>query len=101
MDGAIDGAIHDYLQIVDRLSQIVVKQADLDVRSLARAAQRTFSDEESEILIESRASTYRGLFIVSGMVNPHFLDAVRRLLPEGSQAIEERAKAYAKSNEAC
>jgi len=98
-DGAIDGAIHDYLQIIESLSRIVVKQADLDVENLLSVAQRSFSDEEKDELIESRSAAYRGLFIVSGMVNPNFLDAVRRLLPEGSQVIEERAKSYAKLND--
>jgi len=97
-DGAIDGAIHDYLQIVETLSQIVVRQADLDVESLCSVVQRSFSDDEKAKLISSRAEMYRGLFIVSGMVNPHFLDAVRRILPEGSQVIEARAKAIAKSS---
>lgn len=91
-DGAIDGAIHDYLQIVDTLSQIVIRQADLDVESLCTVVQRSFSDEEVAKLTSSRAEVYHGLFIVSGMVNPHFLDAVRRILPDGSQVIEERAK---------
>jgi len=97
-EGAIDGAIHDYLQIVDSLAQIVVKQADFDVENLIAVAQRDFRDEEKEELLESRSAAYRGLFIVSGMVNPHFLDAVRQIFPEGSQVIEERAKAYAKLN---
>ena len=97
-DGAIDGAIHDYLQIVETLSQIVVRQADLDVESLCSVVQRSFSDDEKAKLISSRAEMYRGLFIVSGMVNPHFLDAVRQILPEGSQVIEARAKAIAKSS---
>ena len=57
-DAAIDGAIHDYLQIVDALSQIVVKQADLDVQNLASAAQRAFSDTEKEKLIESRSAIW-------------------------------------------
>lgn len=97
-EGAIDGAIHDYLQIVESLAQIFVKQADFDVGNLISVAQRGFSDEEKGKLLESRAAVYRGLFIVSGMVNPNFLDAVRQVFPEGSQVIEERAKAYAKLN---
>ena len=95
-DGAIDGAIYDYLEIIETIAQIVVAQADLDVRSLASVAQRTFSDEEQVKLIESRTEVYRGLFIVSGMLNPHFLEAVRRFYPDGCQVIDERAKATAK-----
>jgi len=97
-DGAIDGAIYDYLEIVERVSRIVAAQAELDVKSLASAARRELSETEQERLIESRTEAYRRLFVVAGMVNPQFLDAVRRVFPDGFQVIEERAKAIARSN---
>ena len=33
------------------------------------------------------------MFAVSGMLNPHFLEVVHRVFPEGPAIIEQRAKA--------
>lgn len=92
-DGAIDGAIYDYLQIAESIGDLVATQADLDVRTLEVAIDRRFDADDFERLRASRAAAYGSMFVVSGMLNPHFLEVVHRVFPEGPAIIEQRAKA--------
>lgn len=70
-------AFADYLEIGGAFDGLLKTQAEMDVRSLARALGRTFSPDEVTQIAASQHAGYRYTFLVAGMRHKTFVDTVR------------------------
>jgi len=70
-------AFADYLEIGGAFDGLLKAQAEMDVRSLARALGRTFNADEVTQIAASQHAGYRYTFLVAGMRHKTFVDTVR------------------------
>ena len=69
----VEAAVGDYVDILHAFAGLLTQQADLDVKSLARATRREFTEAERGILADTQARAYRRAFVVLGVENPGFV----------------------------
>ena len=90
---ALEHGVDEYFEIVEDLAATFARQAHMDIESLGVALGRSFSVDERETIERSQRLAYEDMFIRCGLVNPTFLDTLRRL----DETAPERAEAIAKS----
>jgi len=91
----IDAAFDDYLGICGAFDELLAKQADLDVASLATLTGRTFSDAEAKEIRASQHASYRKTFLWYGMTNGTFQQYLAKLSTHGAKRVAERAATLA------
>jgi hypothetical protein len=84
-------AVQDYLDLLDALLGLLGDQATLDVKSLERALNKTFTDAERATLLEVQKKSYRQTFVTWGITNPMFVDTVENVFPEDAARIKAKA----------
>jgi hypothetical protein len=84
-------AVQDYLDLIDALLGLLGDQAALDVKSLERALNKSFTDAERATLLEVQKKAYRQTFITWGITNPMFVDTVENVFPEDAARIKAKA----------
>jgi hypothetical protein len=87
----IQKAFTDYLDLIDAFDGLLAQQAAMDRDSLSRALSRTFSAEESAEIAAAQHHSYRWTFLVSGMVNPMFVNVLKRIDPSAAERIAQKA----------
>ena len=87
----IEQGFTDYLDLIGAVDGLLAQQSAMDVRSLARASGRGFSDAEAAQLVASQHAGYRYTFLVYGMKNPSHIAAMTRMWPEGAATVAARA----------
>jgi hypothetical protein len=87
-------AFADYLEIGGAFDGLLKLQAEMDVRTLARALGRTFNPDEVAQLTASQQAGYRYTFLVSGMRHKTFMDTVGIVFgPESAAKLAQTAAA--------
>jgi hypothetical protein len=84
-------AVHDYLDLVDALLGLLGQQAELDVKSLERSLNKTYSEAQRAQILESQKASYRQTFVTWGITNPLFIDTVLEVFPEDGGRVKARA----------
>jgi hypothetical protein len=85
-------AVQDYLDLIDALLGLLGQQAELDVKSLERALNKTFIDNQRQTLLQSQKKSYQQTFVTWGITNPLFMDTVTEVFPEDHERIQAKAK---------
>lgn len=91
----IDTAFADYFDLIDAVDGLLGMQAALDVDSLAHAAGRSFSPEQSQRIIAAQHAAYRNTFIIMGLRNRMFVDYMTRLSASQAAKIARKAESLA------
>ena len=89
-----DQAGADLIELVGAVDGLIQKQSAFDVQNLARATQRTFTNDESKEIYDNvlRAKPY--CFIESGVTHPNFLDLfVAVTTPQQQQKVQKSIEA--------
>ncbi len=73
-DEQVATAINDYFDIITAFAGLLAAQAKLDVGSLARALNRSFSDSEQQAIEVAQRRAYQRAFLYDGLTNSLFLE---------------------------
>jgi len=87
----VQKAFADYLDLIDAFDGLLAQQATMDRDSLARALSRSFTDAEAAEITAAQHRAYRWTFLVSGMVNPMFVDVLESIDPDAAARIAAKA----------
>jgi hypothetical protein len=87
----IHRAFLDYLELIAALDGLVASQAEMDARTLERAAGRQLSAPEQAELVASQHAGYRRTFLTYGMTNPMFVRHLETMSPQGAARVKARA----------
>ena len=91
----IQKAMDDYLDICEAFDGLLLSQSQMDARSLATAAGRTFDADQVARIVKAQHAGYRRTFLWYGMTNPAFVDAIDRLDRVRADRVRTRAEAVA------
>ena len=91
---AIAAAIDDYIAIIRYLDQGLNAQVQLDIASLERATERTFSADRRDEIERIQARSYRNAFLIAGMTHPNFEQTVQALSAAGYAQIAALAHEF-------
>jgi hypothetical protein len=87
----------DYLVLVKLLNQLLKEQVELDLKSLADATNRAFTETEREEIRNIQEQSYRRSYLCIGMNHPNFVKSLRKLSPPSCDRVIELAKTLASS----
>jgi hypothetical protein len=87
----IETAFNDYLELIGAFDGLLAAQAEMDERTLERAAARRLSPEEKSALIAAQHAGYRRTFLTYGMTNPMFARHLETISPDGAARVKARA----------
>ncbi|HEY7202727.1 MAG TPA: hypothetical protein VIA61_00430 [Methylomirabilota bacterium] len=88
-------AVEELLELGGAVDGLLSQQADLDIESLQRATNRTFTERERVEIKTSIQRAYRWTFLVSGLRHPTFVKIVGELTEQGPRRLEAVAEALA------
>ena len=88
---AIELAADEYLGILEAFDGLLKQQAELDVRTLAEATKRTFSDRQAAAIQATQLENYRKTFIWYGMTNATFLAHLSAMTKAKAQVVSQAA----------
>lgn len=88
-------AVDDYFAIAGAFAGLLADQARLDVNSLERAAQRTFTAAERGEIEAAQRRAYQRAFLYDGVTNKQFLEFLGEYFPEALGRAAEAARAFA------
>lgn len=91
----VQKAIDDYFDIVSAFSGLLGAQAKLDVASLERALNRTFSEEERSAIEAVQRRAYQRAFLYDGLTNAQFLEFVSSHFPAALDRAKQSSPLYA------
>jgi len=94
-DAMVQRAITDYFAIAEAFAGLLASQAKLDVTSLERAVQRTFSEEERTEIEAAQRRAYHRAFLYDGVTNPQFLEFLAEHFPGALEGVQAAAQAFA------
>jgi hypothetical protein len=87
----IETAFNYYLELIGAFDGLLAAQAEMDERTLERAAARRLSPEEKSALIAAQHAGYRRTFLTYGMTNPMFARHLETISPDGAARVKARA----------
>ena len=85
---AREGAVAGFLELCDLLKPLLRSQAELDVESLERVADRKLADEERAAVLERQVESYHHTFIYLGLGNRHFRKLLAKVSPAALDAVD-------------
>lgn len=88
-------AVDELLELGMAVDGLLGQQIEMDIDALAKAARRTFTEEEKEEIRTHQRRAYRWTFLVSGLEHPNFIKTVGELTAAGAEKIAGAAKALA------
>jgi hypothetical protein len=91
---ALDAAMDEYAELLAALRGTLVAQLELDIQTLERAAERTFTEAERREIFEVQERSSIWGFIGMGMKSPLFLSRLRSLSPAAEQRVLDLAPTY-------
>ena len=94
-DQQVERAIADYFAIAEAFAGLLAEQARLDVGSLERAVQRTFSAEQRGEIEAAQRRSYHRAFLYDGVTNPAFLEFLGEHFPGAVAGAQAAAKLFA------
>jgi hypothetical protein len=89
--GQIAEGFDDYLDIIAAFDGLLKSQSEMDVRSLARATCRAFTQQQSDAIVQAQHAGYRRTFLWYGMTNPAFREAIEKMDSSRARRVGERA----------
>ncbi len=89
---AIETAIDDYIGLIGAFDGLLKSQAEMDVKSIASATGRTFTDAEVAKLIDAQHRGYRHTFLVYGMTHATFLESLAKISKEAVTRVNHKAQ---------
>jgi hypothetical protein len=92
---AISAAMDDYIAIIHYLNAGLKAQVQLDLVSLERSRQRTFTVTEQDEIRQVQEKSYQKAFIHSGMTHPNFVQSVQELGLTGYEKLAILAQTFA------
>ena len=87
---AFDNAIDEYLEIINAFYDLLKQQTLMDLDSLSRCSNRTWSDIEKSNFIEIQHYSYLHNFILLGLQNRNFLKFIESFYPKHLVTMEEK-----------
>lgn len=94
-DAQVQQAIDDYFDIVGAFAGLLGAQAKLDVTSLERKLERTFSEEERAAIEAVQRRAYHRAFLFDGLTNSMFLEFLAENFPAGLERAGKTGALYA------
>ncbi len=94
-EAMVQTAISDYFAIAEAFAGLLANQAKLDVTSLERAVQRTFSEAERTEIETAQRRAYHRAFLYDGVTNPQFLEFLAEHFPGALEGVQAAARAFA------
>jgi hypothetical protein len=91
----VQQAIDDYFEIAGAFAGLLAEQARLDVNSLVRAVDRTFSARERADIEAAQRRAYQRAFLHDGVTNPLFLEFLAENFPAALERTSQAAAAFA------
>jgi hypothetical protein len=91
----VQQTIDDYFDIAGAFAGLLAQQAKLDVVSLERAVERTYSAEEREEIEAAMRWSYNRAFLWSGVTNTLFLEFLAEHYPGALDRAAQAAQAFA------
>jgi hypothetical protein len=88
-----DQAIDQLLELGGAVDALLAQQIELDIDSLQRATDRTFTDAEQDEIRTDQRRAYRWTFLVSGLQHPAFVRIVQQITSAGGDKIATAAQA--------
>lgn len=88
-------AVDDYFAIAGAFAGLLANQARLDVNSLERAVQRTFTASERAEIEAAQRRAYNRAFLYDGVTNKQFLEFLTEYFPEALERAAEAARVFA------
>lgn len=88
-------AVDELLELGGAVDGLLAQQVELDIETLERRAERTFTDVERQEIRSHQQRAYRWTFLVSGLQHPKFVRIVEQLTNEGTEKIAAAAEALA------
>ena len=93
-EAGIQRAVDEYLEIGTFLDEGLKAQAGLNLDAFERAAGRTLSEGEREVLRAQQHQALRWTYLGSGMTHPRFVETLASLSPAARDRIAEVAPAF-------
>jgi hypothetical protein len=90
----VEAGVEDFFKLIDFLNGGLMMQVQLDLESLARAAERTFTEAEKQEIQTVQEQSYRWTFIGSGVTHTQFVETFKRVSPAQQQRLSEVAEIY-------
>jgi hypothetical protein len=87
----IETGVQDYLDLIGAFDGLLLQQAEMDARSLATASGRSFDAAQTAAIVTAQHAGYRHTFLVYGMKNASFAEALKKISPDGFARVTERA----------
>jgi hypothetical protein len=91
---ALDAAMDEYTELLAALRGTLGRQIELDIQTLERSAERTFTEAERREICEVQERSSVWGFIGMGMKSPLFLSRLRALSPAAEQRVLDLAPTY-------
>jgi hypothetical protein len=91
---ALDSAMDEYTALLGALRGTLMSQLELDIQTLEKAAERTFTEAERREIFEVQERSSIWGFIGMGMKSPLFLSRLRGLSPAAEQRVLDLAPSY-------
>jgi hypothetical protein len=90
-----DEAVSELLQLGGAIDDLLASQLEMDIDTLERGAERTFTESERELIRVHQQRAYRWTFLVSGLEHPNFVRIVGQLSATGPEKLGQAATALA------
>jgi hypothetical protein len=90
-----DQSLSELLELGAAVDGLLAQQVAMDIDTLQRATNRTFSEQEREEIRAHQQRAYRWTFLVSGLEHPNFVRVVAQLSTTGPERLAEAASALA------
>jgi hypothetical protein len=90
----LDTAMRDYADILAAFDGLLGQQAEMDLQSLERAVERTFTEAERAEILGSQRPAYRRLFIGMGLTNAGFVSRMGQISADAQRRVNELVPLY-------
>lgn len=89
-----EAAVDVFLELCGAVDGLIQQQTALNVESLAKATDRTFTDEEQQALAKLGYTSFRAGLIGLALQHPKFVQTVKDLTNDGEAKLAAAAKTY-------
>lgn len=94
-DEQVETAVNDYFDILGAFAGLLSAQAKLDVGSLGRALNRSFSETEQAAIEAAQRRAYHRAFLFDGLTNTVFLEFLAEHFPAALARAQQVSALYA------
>ncbi|WP_416673265.1 hypothetical protein [Egbenema bharatensis] len=92
----VEAGVEDFFKLIEFLNGGLMMQVQLDLESLARTIDRSFTEAERQEIQSIQAASYRWTFIGSGLSHPQFIATFKRVCPAQQMRLLEVTGIYSR-----